>query len=195
MTETLTRERGTSVWPVWAWRFTRIEDLTEALTEYTAFQDGTLTRHYGDPDDRGSSKLDPRVEMNAAKKRAEIDKCMGMLQHTYTFYWRLLDLFFCSGASTEFGAWQVIGKRLGIRRRDVVCEWPACKCPVKTSNDDPEDNREQEGLKNCKAMVAMACQWDRETFEKQLDEGIKRLYYIHNRRWDAMQRGRSGGGE
>lgn len=174
------RQRPTSTRPVWRWPFQNVDELRAALEEYTSFLDGTLTRHYGDPDDRGDEEIDPEVLMNAARKRSEIDRCMEVLEHLYPFYFRLLDVHYRRGASASPRGWTITAGYLGLRK--ATCP-PLVRCTMLSAENEPEDGRFE--LKSCRAMHELGCLWDRDTLRGQLAEAIRRLFAVHEGRYGS----------
>jgi hypothetical protein len=176
--------------PVWSWTFDDEEDLRAALVEYMLDETSVRIRREegrggGDacplsrPEDCESCphSAECEVELHNAQRRSEVDACMEILQHTYPFYWRLLDLYYRCGANAEVKGWITTAKRLGLR--GVKCPMHV-RCTMRSSADEPEDNRLE--LPSCQAMVALSCNWDRQTFNEQLTQGLKRLFAIHKRR-------------
>ena len=162
--------------PVWSWWFQDEDALRTALEEYTSYLDGTLVRRYGDPGG-GGEELDPDAVMHAAQRRSEIDASMEILEQTYPFYWRLLDIHYRCGASANPRGWTITSARLGMR--SYTCPI-GVRCTMRSAANEPEDNRLS--LPSCRAMLALQCNWDRKTLEGQLAEGIRRLFAAHRRR-------------
>ena len=162
--------------PVWSWSFRDEQALLTALEEYTSYLDGTLVRRYGDPGG-GGEELDPDAVMHAAQRRSEIDACMAVLEQTHPFYWRLLDIHYRCGVSANHRGWTVTAARVGMR--SYTCP-VGVRCTMRSAANEPEDNRL--GLPSCRAMLALACNWDRKTLAGQLTEGIRRLFAAHHRR-------------
>jgi hypothetical protein len=163
---------------IWRWPFQNTAELRTALEEYSTFLDGTLTRFYGDPLTRGEREIDPGLEIDAARKRSEIDRCMETLEHLYPFYFRALDVHYRGGASMIPRGWTLTAARLGLRK--AKCP-PAVRCTMVSQKNEPEDNRRE--LKSCRAMTALACLWDRDTLGVQLTEAVRRLFAVHEGRY------------
>jgi hypothetical protein len=161
---------------VWSWEFNGRHDLRKALEEYTDHLDGTLTRRYGPPDGGDEEKLAVQ-EANAAKRRAEIDRCMEVLEQACPFLWRILDLHYRRGCSLSLQGWTIPAARMGLRK--ATCP-PLVRCVLNSRDPEQEDRRQQ--LLDCDKAVAQACGADRDLFRVELSLAIGRLFAIHQAR-------------
>lgn len=183
---------------VWTWDFSSPAELREALEEYTAFQDGTVLRRYGHEglrvavDERGNPilgddgqpvmlpDLEPsrnpeelaRVEMNMARRRSEIDQSMEILRHRFPHWWRLIDLYYRQGYSTEPRGWLLPAVVMGCHKGKCP---PLVRCPV-----SPGDNRRD--LPECQRRQKNHCYWDHDTFMRQVALAVARLFDAHRDR-------------
>jgi hypothetical protein len=163
------------------WDFGSMDELRRALTEYTALLDGTLVRRYAEPEPGGPPPPTPEqvaeYERTVLRQRSTIDVAMEQMEPQYRMWYRVIDLYYRQGLSTEPQGWLVLMSRLGLRYKKCP---PLVRC-VLDRGVDFEDNRLE--LPKCRQATRLCCHWDYDTFEIQITRAIEAL-------WRAI-RGRS----
>lgn len=170
-------ERQTQA-PVFRWQFMEVRFLRRALEEYLDFLDNTVVTRYGDR--VGGDGLEPEAQMNAARRRSEIDACMEVLLDTCPFFWRILDVHYRRGAGTKPRGWALTANAVGLRRA-------ACPRGVRCDLPGEADGGEHHGgdLPGCGDRERLRCAEDRQVLQQQLGMATGRLYAIHRARHDA----------
>lgn len=169
---------------IFQWDFNDVKDLKRGLQQYLDFLDGTVTTHYGLT--RGERDPDPRVHLDAARRRSEIDACMNVLQELNPFLWRVLDVHYRWGAGMQPRGWTITAACIGLRR--ATCP-PGVRCVLPEGPINEEDRRPD--LPDCpgpeqlqRASVGWGCLQDREVLCEQLGIATRRLFLIHRARQD-----------
>ncbi len=162
------------------WEFDDIKALRRALGEYTALLDGVLLRKYGKEEgEEGEAKATPeqveKFENTVRRQRSTIDIAMEQIEGRYKTWWRVVDLYYRQGLSTEAQGWQVLMNRLGMR-------YVRCPSQVRCTlyrGADFEDRRLD--VPKCREAEALDCDYDFYIFRRMLD-------YATDTLWRAIQK-------
>lgn len=107
-----------STQPIWRWHFRSVEQLRAALEEYSIFQDGTLTRRYGEGgggggagDGDGQSK-----QFRIMRQNHEIDRRLELLDAHLGGRWAagVIDRYFRQGLCCEHTGWARAAAMCGL---------------------------------------------------------------------------------
>jgi hypothetical protein len=162
------------------WEFEDIDDLKRALGEYQALLDGMLLRKYGKEEVGGAAERPTpqqveEFEAAVMRQRSTIDIAMEHIEDRYKTWWRVIDLYYRQGLSTEAQGWLVLMSRLGMRHKSCP---PLVRCTL-PRGDEFVDKRLE--ISKCKEAASLDCACDFYIFRRMLDYATETL-------WRAIQR-------
>lgn len=152
------------------WRFQSLEAMVhDGLEQYTAFTDGIKIGRYGE---MVGGEVDGDAYQCALRKRKEIDWCLATLDRVLQR--QLLHAYYCGGLSLHHRGWAETARRVRVQgvQPPRICPGPV-RCRV------PGDDRYH--LQTCD--VGKTCQWDHDTFERQLWLAHEALWRTHEKRY------------
>ena len=94
------------------WTFHSVEELVDALDDYTRFQGRAKVARLGENEGDGFSLEQWDIAM---RRNKAIDRAMFRLRYTHWLSYRLIDAYYRAGLCNEGGGWERAMQRAGFR--------------------------------------------------------------------------------